>query len=81
MSRKRKPQGGFDIKEHVRPGLSENEILEIKEAFDYFDTDGGGEVSVREFMDSLRKYGFDSQNPEIYDIISDMDEDGNPAAN
>lgn len=78
MSRSNKkptPQG-FNAESYVRPGLSINEIVEIKEAFDYFDEDGSGEVSVKEFADSLRRYGFDTQNPEIFQIIADMDEDG-----
>ena len=31
---------GFNPKQFERPGLTEDEILEIKEAFDLFDTDG-----------------------------------------
>lgn len=30
----------FDPKEYERPGLTEEEIMEIKEAFDLFDEDG-----------------------------------------
>jgi Ca2+-binding EF-hand superfamily protein len=45
--------------------------------FPFFDVDGNGEVSVREFVDALRSYGFDTKNPEIYQMIADMDEDGN----
>ena len=30
----------FNPKTYERPGLTEDEILEIKEAFDLFDTDG-----------------------------------------
>lgn len=30
----------FVAKDYEKPGLSEEEILEIKEAFDLFDTDG-----------------------------------------
>ena len=33
-------QKGFNPKQYERPGLTEDEILEIKEAFDLFDTDG-----------------------------------------
>ena len=33
-------QKGFNPKSFERPGLTEDEILEIKEAFDLFDTDG-----------------------------------------
>lgn len=68
--------GVFNAEEFVRPGLSIEEVNEIKEAFDFFDVDGNGEVSVREFVDALRSYGFDTKNPEIYQMIADMDEDG-----
>lgn len=66
----------FNPVDYIRPGLSAEEVIEIKEAFDFFDTDGSGEVSVREFVDALRSYGFDTKNPEIYQMIADMDEDG-----
>ena len=33
---------GFNAKQYERPGLTEDEIEEIKEAFDLFDTDGVG---------------------------------------
>lgn len=66
----------FNAEQFTRPGLSADEVVEIKEAFDFFDVDGSGEVSVREFIEALRNYGFDTKNPEIYQMISDMDEDG-----
>ena len=36
----------FDPKTYIRPGLAEDEILEIKEAFDLFDTDGTGNNTI-----------------------------------
>jgi Ca2+-binding EF-hand superfamily protein len=36
-------QGKKAAKTYERPGLSEEEIEEIKEAFNLFDTDGSGE--------------------------------------
>ena len=70
-------RGAFNPEDYTRPGLSVDEVNEIKEAFDFFDVEGNGEVSVREFVDALRSYGFDTKNPEIYQMIADMDEDGN----
>ena len=32
----------FNANKYLRPGLTEDEIEEIKEAFDLFDTDGSG---------------------------------------
>jgi Ca2+-binding EF-hand superfamily protein len=39
--------GAFNPSKFVRPGLNEDEIVEIKEAFDLFDTDGGGEIDPK----------------------------------
>lgn len=37
----------FNAKAYERPGLTEEEVLEIKEAFDLFDTDGGGTIDPK----------------------------------
>lgn len=37
----------FNAKSFERPGLTEEEVLEIKEAFDLFDTDGGGSIDPK----------------------------------
>lgn len=37
----------FSAKQFERPGLSEDEITEIKEAFDLFDPEGTGFVNPR----------------------------------
>lgn len=39
-------QGKFNHAHYVRPGLSEAEIIEIKNAFDLFDTDQGGSIDT-----------------------------------
>lgn len=38
---------GFNAKNYERPGLTEEEVIEIKEAFDLFDTDGGGSIDPK----------------------------------
>lgn len=38
---------GFNAKEYVRVGVSEEEVNDIKLAFDLFDTDGGGSVDPK----------------------------------
>ena len=37
----------FNAKAYERPGLTEEEVMEIKEAFDLFDTDGGGSIDPK----------------------------------
>ena len=39
--------GKFNAAAFVKPGLSEDEVLEIKKAFDLFDTDQGGSVDLK----------------------------------
>ena len=66
----------FDAKKLERPGLSADEIEEIKEAFDLFDSDGSGEISVSELTAAMKSLGFDTKNAVIYRMIEEMDEDG-----
>ncbi len=64
MRRKQPTQkrGAFNAKMYERPGLSEDEIMEIKEAFDLFDTDGGGTIDPRELKAAMTSLGFEAKN-------------------
>jgi hypothetical protein len=42
----RSPAGKKSAKSYERPGLTEEEIEEIREAFNLFDTDGSGAYAV-----------------------------------
>lgn len=37
----------FNAKSYVRPGISEDEILEIKDAFDLYDYEGSGSIKTK----------------------------------
>ena len=54
-----------------------DEIEEIKEAFDIFDIDKSGAISVSELLKSMTTLGFDTKNPSIFSMIKDMDNNGN----
>ena len=64
MPRGKKPNkgGGFNASDHTRPGLSEDEVLEIKEAFDLFDSDGGGTIDPAELKAAMTSLGFEAKN-------------------
>ena len=66
----------FNAKSYERPGLSADEVEEIKEAFDIFDVDQSGAISVGELLNAMKSLGFDTKNPAIFKMIADMDEDG-----
>merc|ERR1711937_401804 len=59
-----------------RPGLSEDEVEEIKEAFDLFDNDGSGAISVNELTSAMQSLGFDVKHAVVYNMVSDLDADG-----
>merc|ERR1711924_334733 len=61
---------------YERPGLTEDEIDEIREAFNLFDTDGTGTIDPRELKAAMQSLGFETKNPTIYQMIADLDQDG-----
>ena len=75
LKKNAKPE--FAAKNYERPGLTADEVEEIKEAFDIFDTDQSGVIAVGELLRSMKSLGFDTKNPAIYNMIADMDADGN----
>ena len=56
-----------------RPGLTEDEIDEIKEAFALFDTDGSGVINPKELKAAMHSLGFEQKNPTIYAMIAELD--------
>merc|ERR1711912_224872 len=66
----------FRAHKYERPGLSEDEVEEIKEAFDLFDNDGSGAISVNELTSAMQSLGFDVKHAVVYNMVSDLDADG-----
>eukprot|EP00397_Hematodinium_sp_SG-2012_P055569 GEMP01067925.1.p1 GENE.GEMP01067925.1~~GEMP01067925.1.p1 ORF type:complete len:167 (+),score=42.25 GEMP01067925.1:73-573(+) len=60
---------------YERPGLTGDEIEEIREAFNLFDTDGSGTIDPRELKAAMQSLGFDNKNPTVYQMIADLDRD------
>jgi hypothetical protein len=50
---------------YERPGLTADEIDEIREAFNLFDTDGSGSIDPQELKAAMCSLGFDSKNPTV----------------
>lgn len=51
-------------------------LLEFKAAFDMFDADGGGDISVKELGTVMRMLGQTPTKEELDAIIEEVDEDG-----
>jgi Ca2+-binding EF-hand superfamily protein len=56
-----------------KSGLSNDEVDEIRQAFDLFDTNGTGKIDPKELKAAMQSLGFDSKNPTIYTLIADLD--------
>ena len=56
-----------------KSGLSNDEVDEIRQAFDLFDTNGTGKIDPKELKAAMQSLGFDTKNPTIYTLIADLD--------
>jgi centrin-1 len=56
--------------------LTEQQKLEIKEAFDIFDTDGSGNIDANELKVAMRALGFEPTKDELKRMIAEMDSTG-----
>uniref|UniRef100_A0A8D0GMB4 Calglandulin n=1 Tax=Sphenodon punctatus TaxID=8508 RepID=A0A8D0GMB4_SPHPU len=59
-----------------KPELTEDQKQEIREAFDLFDTDGTGNIDVKELKVAMRALGFEPKKEEIKKMILDIDKEG-----
>ena len=66
----------FDTKNYEKNGLTEDEVLEIREAFDLFDTDKSGEIDVAELKQALLNLGIDTKNQTLQNMLADIDKNG-----
>jgi Ca2+-binding EF-hand superfamily protein len=68
---------GWTASDYETTGMKADEIEEIKEAFDIFDNDLSGAISVAELTSSFKSLGFDVAHSNVYEILKDLDKDGN----
>ncbi len=61
-------------KKPEKPGLTEEEIEEIREAFSMFDTDGSGKIDPKELKAAMHSLGFEKKSPIVYEMICDLEE-------
>merc|ERR1712076_335678 len=70
---------GWDAGPWTRPGLGEEQVMEIKDAFDLFDKDRSGEITVGEMLDAMRSLGYDTEHGEAAEHVKNLDKDGSGA--
>ena len=54
-------------------GLTPDEIEELRDAFNLFDTDGQGSFDIRELKQAMSSLGFESKNPTIFAMIQELE--------
>jgi len=65
----KKPKSVFDPKPYEREDLCCEDIIELKEAFDMFDTEGLGTINPNELKHAMENQGFKTRNPTIFHMI------------
>jgi centrin-1 len=59
-------------KRYERPGLSVEEIEELQEAFNLFDSDGSGTIDAAELKSAMESLGYKQKNKMVYQMIENM---------
>ena len=77
MSKAAQKSTGFDATKFAKDGISIETVQEIKSAFDLFDSDQGGSVDTKELKAAMTSLGFESKSGAIFQMIADLDSDGN----
>ena len=54
--------------------IPEDKIAEYKEAFDMFDKDGSGTISVTEIVKIMKNFGYPIKKSEAQKMVQDIDE-------
>merc|ERR1719424_584747 len=66
----------IDPKAKKQTELTAAQKVEIKEAFELFDTDGSGSIATGELKGAMKALGFDPKPGEIEKMIHAVDDDG-----
>ena len=66
----------FDTADYVTNSVFEDEVKEIKEAFDMFDADLSGAISVAELISSFKSLGFDEKHEAVMEMLKEIDTNG-----
>ena len=66
-------QEAFNPKNYEKYGLTEDEVIEIKEAFDLFDSDHSGTIDTEELKQALSNLGINAKNQTLQNMMNDID--------
>lgn len=81
MKNKRKvkatPTKKYELNDEDLDKQLEKSRKELQEAFELFDRDGSGEIDAAQLKDFMLSLKFNDKHPAIYDIFSNLENQGN----
>lgn len=63
----------------MKKSLDDEQLEELREAFNLFDADGSGTIDIRELKAAMRALGFQIKKAEIRQMIAEIDKDDSGA--
>ncbi|OMJ66162.1 hypothetical protein SteCoe_37102 [Stentor coeruleus] len=72
----RKDGKGFDPSDYETSGISKDQIVEIKRAFDLFDFGKKGVINSEELKSAMEDQGFKHKNPTVFELFCQLDLEG-----
>lgn len=77
LARIRRRRSEREKKEKRKTELTDEQLEEIKEAYNLFDTDQSGVIDIRELKAAMRALGFEMRKEEVKKMLADIDKDAN----
>lgn len=68
-------KGGAGARKPVAAKLDNEQLEELKEAFNLFDTDANGAIDSKELKAAMRALGFQVKKAEVRKMIADIDKE------
>ena len=65
----------FNADQYTSLTLPREEVVDIRQAFEIFDSDGSGIMDPAELKQAFIDLGFTGQNKFVYQILAELDED------
>jgi Ca2+-binding EF-hand superfamily protein len=62
-----------DTAAEVKPKQAVQGLDELKQAFDFFDVNESGKISIKECLTALKSLGFHERNPSLFAVMNELD--------
>lgn len=69
---KRMRKNEFEVSEFENSRVNEEQIQEIKKAFDLFDVEKKGLIATRDLKSAMEEQGYQKKNPIVYQLVCDL---------